>query len=47
MSIINYKYNTYYPKDLTLIYSLMKDDISTIKSDEINILVKDGELSCL
>ena len=47
ISLINYKYNTYYPKDFTLIYSLMKDDISTIRSDEINILVKDGELSCL
>lgn len=47
ISLINYKFNTDYSKDFTLIYSLMKDDISTIRSDEINILVKDGELSCL
>ena len=47
ISIINSKYYTNYNKDLTIVYSLMKDDISTIRSDEINILVKDGELSCL
>ena len=47
ISIINAKFYTYYPTDLTIVYSLMKDDISTIRGNEINILVKDGELSCL
>lgn len=47
ISIINAKFYTYYPTDLTIVYSLMKDDISTIRANEINIIVKDGELSCL
>jgi hypothetical protein len=47
ISIINAKFYTNYSKDLTLTYSLMKDDISTIRGNEINILVKDGQLSCL
>ena len=47
ISIINSKYYTNYNKDLTIVYSLMKDDISTLRGNEINIRVKDGELSCL
>jgi hypothetical protein len=45
ISIINAKFYTYYPTDLTIVYSLMKDDISTLRANEINIVVKDGELS--
>jgi hypothetical protein len=47
ISIINDKFYTNYPKDLTIVYTLMKDDISTIRANEINIVVKDGELSLL
>ena len=47
ISIINAKFYTNYTKDLTIVYSLMKDDISTLRANEINIIVKDGELSCL
>ena len=47
ISIINTMYYTNYSKDLTIVYSLMKDDISTIRGNEINILVKDGHLTCL
>jgi hypothetical protein len=47
ISIINNKYYTKYSKDLTIIYSLMKDDISTVRANEINILVKDGDLNLL
>ena len=47
ISIINAKFYTYYTTDLTIVYSLMKDDISTLRANEINIIVKDGELSCL
>ena len=47
ISIINAKFYTYYSNDLTIIYSLMKDDISTIRGNEINIIVKDCELNCL
>jgi hypothetical protein len=47
ISIINNKYYTKYSPDLNIIYSLMKDDISTLRSNEINIVVKDGELNLL
>jgi hypothetical protein len=47
ISIINAKYYTNYSKDLTIVYSLMKDDVSTIRANEINILVKDGDLNLL
>jgi hypothetical protein len=45
ISIINNRYYTHYSKDLRIDYSLMKDDISTIRANEINIIVKDGDLS--
>jgi hypothetical protein len=45
ISIINEKYYTHYPSDLNIVFSLMKDDISTMRANEINIIVKDGDLS--
>jgi hypothetical protein len=45
ISLINNKFNYDYSKELTINYKLMKDDISTINGEIINILVKDGELN--
>ena len=42
ISIINNKYNTKYSKDLTLIYSIMKQDITTIKNKDIIIKTVNG-----
>tara|TARA_B110000967_G_scaffold208174_1_gene259516 strand:- start:370 stop:807 length:438 start_codon:yes stop_codon:yes gene_type:complete len=47
ISIINEKYYTHYPKDLNIVYSLMKVDISTIRANEIDILVTNGDLNLL
>ena len=42
ISIINNKYNTKYSKDLTIIYSIMKQDITTIKNKDIIIKTVNG-----
>jgi hypothetical protein len=47
ISLINNKFNYDYSKELTINYNLMKDDISTINGENINILVKDGILKIL
>jgi len=47
ISIINEKYYTHYPTDLNIVYSLMKVDISTIRANEIDILVTNGDLNLL
>jgi len=47
ISIINNKFNYDYSKNLTINYKLMKDDISTINNENINILIKDGKLNYL
>jgi hypothetical protein len=45
ISLINNKFNYDYSKELTINYKLMKDDISTINGEIINIFVKDGTLN--
>ena len=45
ISLINNKFNYDYSKELTINYKLMKDDISTINGEIINILVKNGTLN--
>lgn len=47
ISLINNKFNYDYSKELTINYKLMKDDITTVNGEDINILVKDGELNYL
>jgi len=47
ITIINNKFNYDYSKELTINYKLMKDDITTINGENINILVKEGELNYL
>jgi hypothetical protein len=45
ISLINNKFNYDYSKELTINYNLMKDDISTINGEILNIVVKDGCLN--
>ena len=45
ISLINNKFNYDYSKELTINYKLMKDDISTINGEIINMFVKDGTLN--
>jgi hypothetical protein len=47
ISLINNKFNSDYSKELTINYNLMKDDISTINGEIINIVVKDGCLNTM
>jgi len=47
ISIINNKYNTNYSKDLTLIYSIMKQDITTINNKNINIATVNGIITVI
>jgi hypothetical protein len=44
ISVINNKFNYDYSKELNINYNLMKDDISTINGEILNIVVKDGKL---
>ena len=47
ISIINNKYNTNFSKDLTMIYSIMKQDITTIKNKDINIATVNGIITVI
>ena len=47
ISIINNKYNTNFSKDLTIIYSIMKQDITTIKNKDINIATVNGIITVI
>jgi hypothetical protein len=44
ISLINNKFNYDYSTELTINYNLMKDDISIINGEILNISVKDGKL---